>query len=172
MVSLLLVEAKVAFQRIRSVMSSPDKGESRFQANVNARDERSGHTALMEAASTGAQALVECLIKEGADFNLAKTSDGETALMLAARGGRHGVVATLVDESTIDLNLQNCCGETALMIASKRGYKSVVEELLSAGVHPAHRGTLLQCDFVCGGSRCVTTKHLIVKNRHITSQPS
>ena len=58
----------------------------RAGANVKAAS-RYGVTPLSEAATYGSSALVEALLKAGADVNTLTTERGETVLMTAARGG-------------------------------------------------------------------------------------
>lgn len=60
-------------------------------AEVDARDDFSGTTALMDAAETGSTACVEVLLRAGADPSVAL--DGKTASALAARQGHHALAA-------------------------------------------------------------------------------
>ena len=56
-------------------------------ANAKAAN-RYGATPLSEAAAVGNAAMVEALLKAGADPNTLTTADGETVLMTAARAGQ------------------------------------------------------------------------------------
>ena len=58
-------------------------------AGANAKAvNRYGATPLSEAAAAGNPAMIEALLKAGADPNTLTTADGETVLMTAARAGQ------------------------------------------------------------------------------------
>jgi cytohesin len=61
----------------------------RLGANVNATDER-GATALIRAVQMNRPDMLACLLRAGADPNLA-TSDGETALSIASARGNEAI---------------------------------------------------------------------------------
>ena len=70
--------------------------------DVKARN-RYGATPLSEAVSAGSAAMVEALLKAGADPKTLTTDDGETVLMTAARAGNADVVRLLLDRGA-DVN--------------------------------------------------------------------
>jgi hypothetical protein len=62
-------------------------------ANVNAKENSRGQTALMWAAGEGHAAAVRALVAGGADLR-ARSKGGWTALLFAAREGQAGAVRT------------------------------------------------------------------------------
>jgi ankyrin repeat protein len=64
-------------------------------ADVNAREEMTGRTALMQAVFSPSEALVEALLNKGANPNLAAL-DGKTALIFASFQARLTVVKELL----------------------------------------------------------------------------
>lgn len=94
---------------------------------LNAKDE----SPLMLAALKGQQALVEKLIKKGADVN--KT--GWTPLHYAASAGHVAIISLLLENSAyIDAESPN--GTTPLMMAAMYGSQSSVKLLLQEGADP------------------------------------
>ena len=65
-------------------------------ANVNAANRLNAITPLLIASNTGNAAIIELLLRAGADANLAN-SHGTTPLMLAAASGKADAVKTLLD---------------------------------------------------------------------------
>jgi len=63
-------------------------------ADVNAKDNLFGRTALMIASFYGHKEVVELLLKKGADVN-AKDKNGRTALMIASKKGHKEIVELL-----------------------------------------------------------------------------
>src|SRR6185295_15359382 len=79
---------------------------------------RYGATPLSEAAAAGNAAMIEALLKAGADPKALTTADGETVLMTAARAGNADAVKVLLDRGA-DVNArENYKGQTALMWAA------------------------------------------------------
>ncbi|XP_041468095.1 poly [ADP-ribose] polymerase tankyrase-like isoform X1 [Lytechinus variegatus] len=76
-----------------------------YKPDLNARD-KDGRTPLIKAVKTGRIALVEKLVKEGANVNLKsqeKDSDKlATPLNLAMRDGHFGMVDLLITDSTVN----------------------------------------------------------------------
>jgi ankyrin repeat protein len=104
----------------------------RAGANATARN-RYGATPLSEAVSAGSAAMVEALLKAGADAKTLTTEDGETVLMTAARAGNAGVVGLLLDRGA-DVNArERYKGQTALMWAAAERHPEVVKLLLDRG---------------------------------------
>jgi ankyrin repeat protein len=98
-------------------------------ADVNAKDEILGETALMWASSNGQKEVVEFLIEKGADVN-AKTRFGNTALMYASEKGHKEVVELLIKKGA-DINARDEYGWTPLVYACI--HKEIVEILLQNG---------------------------------------
>jgi ankyrin repeat protein len=101
-------------------------------ANATARN-RYGATPLSEAVTAGSTAMVEALLKAGADAKTLTTEDGETVLMTAARAGNSGVVRVLLERGA-DVNArERYKGQTALMWAAAERHPEVVKLLLDGG---------------------------------------
>jgi ankyrin repeat protein len=94
---------------------------------------RYGASPLSEAVSSGSVAMIDALLKAGADPKTLSTPDGETVLMTAARAGNLAVVRTLVDRGA-DVNArEKYKGQTALMWAAAERHAGVVKLLLERG---------------------------------------
>lgn len=94
----------------------------------------SGETPLMMAALKGQEALVERLIKMGADVN----KPGWTPLHYAATGGHAAIVQQLLAAyAYIDATSPN--GSTPLMMAAMYGTLAAVNLLLQEGADPSLR---------------------------------
>ena len=101
-------------------------------ANAKAAN-RYGATPLSEAAALGNAAIIEQLLKAGADPNTLTTADGETVLMTAARAGNAEAVKVLLDHGA-DVNAkEDYRGQTALMWAAAERHADVVKLLLAHG---------------------------------------
>ena len=84
------------------------------------------------ASANGNGAMVEMLLKAGADANTA-LSEGETVLMAAARTGKPEAVKALLDHGA-DVNAKESWrGQTALMWAAAEGNSDVIKLLLARG---------------------------------------
>jgi ankyrin repeat protein len=99
-------------------------------ANAKALN-RYGATPLSEAATLGNPAVIEALLKAGADPNTRVTSDGETVLMTTSRSGNVDAVKILLAHGA-DVNARESYkGQTALMWAAGERHSEVVRELLA-----------------------------------------
>jgi ankyrin repeat protein len=87
-----------------------------------------GNNALMIAAAKGNVAVVEALIEQKADINIAN-NDGKNALMFAAQIGNVAVVKMLLDKGA-NINALTDDGSTALTFAAQIGKGEVVKMLL------------------------------------------
>ena len=119
-------------------------------ANVNAVRESSWtmFTPLMAAARAGHAAVVDALLKAGANPDLAGREEGALIvgpLMLAARHGHVEVVRQLLAagagaEHPGRILLQiRARGDTAIHEAARNGHARVVEVLLQAGANPMEK---------------------------------
>lgn len=88
-------------------------------------------SSLAIAATKNNLALVQMLIKAGANLN-AQNRFGNTALMIALERGFDSIVGAML-EAQADVNIQNSEGKTALMIAAKKGSAAFLDRLLRAG---------------------------------------
>jgi ankyrin repeat protein len=99
---------------------------------------RYGVTPLAEAAasSSGGAAVVERLLKAGADANTLTTPEGETVLMTASRVGNVDAVKVLLDHGANPNAKESYKGQTALMWAAAEGHPDVIKLLLAKGADP------------------------------------
>ena len=93
-----------------------------------------GYTPLMLATANHDQALVEALLKRGADIN-ASNSGGVTALMIAAANSRADMVELLV-RAGANVNARTERGDTALSIAREKGDEKILKLLGEPAAHP------------------------------------
>ncbi|MEW6140156.1 MAG: ankyrin repeat domain-containing protein [Thermodesulfobacteriota bacterium] len=103
-------------------------------AQMDAKEEESGNTALLEAVSAdpSQDRLVEILLKHGAQVNVA-SKNGMTALMKASVMGRVKAAEMLLDKGA-DVNARfPKNGRTALCMASEVGSVAVAKLLLERG---------------------------------------
>jgi len=101
-------------------------------ANVKATTRINAYTPLLLAAKNGNRAVMDPLLKAGADVN-ARTSNGTTALMFAAASGNTDAVTVLLDHHA-DVNAKESVrGLTALMFAAAANRAAVVGVLAKHG---------------------------------------
>jgi Ankyrin repeats (3 copies) len=86
----------------------------RAGANVSAAN-RAGAIPMQLAALNGHAAMVEKLIKAGADTNVPLTPSGDTALMMASRTGKTDAIKVLLDGGAKVNTKETWGGTTALM---------------------------------------------------------
>src|SRR5579862_8118737 len=94
---------------------------------------RYGATPLSEAAALGNAAIIEALLKAGADPKTLTTQDGETVLMTAARAGNADAVKVLLEHGADVNGRESYKGQTALMWAAAEHHPAVVKVLLDHG---------------------------------------
>jgi uncharacterized protein len=104
-------------------------------ANPNAQEASAGQTALMWALSDHQTAVVEELVKRGADVELASKS-GFTPLMFAAQQGDADSGRILIRAGAKPNEAQPKSGLTPLLIASAMGNAKAVDLLLDNGANP------------------------------------
>jgi ankyrin repeat protein len=107
----------------------------------------SGATALYEAAGAGNRAMVELLLRRGAEVNATQSPQAlaamPTALAVAVSRGFPAVVEVLL-AAKADVNVPNSKGETALHEAAANGQHRITQMLLAAGANPnakSHNGS-------------------------------
>ena len=104
-------------------------------ANPNARESNGGQNALMWAVSQRQSAVVEELIKHGADVQTGSKT-GFTPLMFAAQQGDADSAGILLRAGAKPNDAQPKTGLTPLMIASAMANAKVVDVLLDNGADP------------------------------------
>ena len=101
-------------------------------ARVDART-REGVMPLQLATVNGSAAMLDRLLKAGADPNAPFTTAGDTAIMMAARTGKTDAIRVLV-ESGANVNAKETWGgTTALMWAVSEGHADATRALIAAG---------------------------------------
>jgi len=109
-------------------------------ANPYAQDAGGGQNALMWATSERHTAVVEELVRRGADVK-AGSKTGFTALMFAAQQGDVNLVNILIRAGANPNDPQPKTSLTPLIIASAMGHVKTVELLLDNGANPNHIDT-------------------------------
>jgi ankyrin repeat protein len=99
-------------------------------ANVRATTRLGAISPLFMACTNGNAAMIEVLVKAGADVNSAK-ANGTTALMLAASSGSVEAVETLIKSGAKVDAKESVHGQTALMFAAALNRDAVVRSLLA-----------------------------------------
>jgi uncharacterized protein len=104
----------------------------RAGANISAAN-HDGATPLLLGSINGNAAMLEKLMKAGADPNAALTKYGDTALMMTARTGKTDAVKILLDHGA-QVNAKETWGDTtALMWAVSELHPAVVKMLIDHG---------------------------------------
>ncbi len=104
-------------------------------ADVRAKTREGGITPLFMAATNGNAAVIDALLKAGADANSAK-SNGTTVLMIAAAAGNPQAVELLLAHGADVQAKEAIHGQTALMFAAALDRAAVVKVLLAKGAQP------------------------------------
>jgi ankyrin repeat protein len=104
-------------------------------ANPNARESNGGQNALMWAVSQRQSAVIEELLKHGADVQAASKT-GFTPLMFAAQQGDEDSARILLRAGAKPNDAQPKTGLTPLMIASAMANTKAVDVLLDNGADP------------------------------------
>ena len=107
--------------------------------DINFQD-KYGETALMIASENGYFGVVEKLLGNGANVNLATPANeykpgikhGETALMIASKNGHLGIVKQLILAGA-EIDKANSSEKTALFKTCVSGYNEIAEILIIAG---------------------------------------
>jgi ankyrin repeat protein len=101
-------------------------------ANVSAAN-HDGATPLLLATVNGNAAMIETLVKAGADPNAPLTKYGDTALMMAARTGKTDAIGVLLDHGAQVNAKETWGGTTALMWAVSDRHPAAVKMLIDRG---------------------------------------
>lgn len=101
-------------------------------ADANERDE--AKTSLHRAAENGYEAVVELLLRRGADL-MSTDSFGRTPLLCAAKN-RHKTVVELLLKFGANQDSQDIDGRTSLSWAAENGHETMVKLLLGFGANP------------------------------------
>ena len=100
-------------------------------ADAKPKNSYFNRTPLSYAAANGRDAIVQQLLKLGADVE-SKDAHGRTPLLWAAENGNEAVVKLLLTTGKANVNAENDDTCTPLVYAAKNGHKAVVDELLLA----------------------------------------
>ncbi|XP_028858671.1 ankyrin repeat and EF-hand domain-containing protein 1 isoform X2 [Denticeps clupeoides] len=103
-------------------------------ANPNATNQKTGRSALMEAARAGAVELVRAILRKGANVN-ALDKKKFNAVHFAAEGGYFEVIQILSAYSA-DMGLVTAEGNTALHYAARGGHTDCCRFLAQRGCNP------------------------------------
>ena len=98
--------------------------------NPNAKDEESGATALIYAATHGDMEIVSALLKGGAGIN-ERDKAGFTAILRALQNKQDEVADVLFVQPNLDVNAQGSTGVTMLMSYVSRDREDIVNGLLA-----------------------------------------
>jgi ankyrin repeat protein len=101
-------------------------------ANVQSVTREGGITALLMACQNGSAAMIEALLRAGADSNAVK-SNGTTPLMMAAASGSVDAVKALLDHGANLNTKESAHGQTALMFAAALNRAAVIKVLTANG---------------------------------------
>jgi ankyrin repeat protein len=124
---LMVAATRGALETVRALLSG--------KASVDAKESNYGQTAMMAAVTQGHTAVVEELLRNGADANLG-TKSGFTPLMYAAQQGSAPITRILLAAGAKPSFEQPQFGVTALLVASAMVRPEIVDLLLDAGANP------------------------------------
>jgi ankyrin repeat protein len=133
----------------------------RAGANVSAAN-RAGATPLDLAAVNGNGAMIEKLIKAGADPNAPLTKYGDTALMMAARTGKPDAIKVLLDNGAQINATETWGGTTALMWAVSESHPDAVKMLIDRGANVNARSKIVPAE---GGRAASKNANLVAVPR-------
>ena len=101
-------------------------------ANAKVTTREGAITPLLMACQNGNAAMIETLLKAGADANAVKTN-GTTPLMMAAASGNADAVKTLLEHGANVNAKESAHGQTALMFAAALNRAAVIRVLMANG---------------------------------------
>jgi uncharacterized protein len=114
----------------------------RAGARVSAAN-REGVTPLQLAALNGNAAMIEKLVKAGADPNAPLSASGDTALMLAARTGTTDAIKILLETGANVNAKESWGGTTPLMFAAAERHPAAVRMLIERGADVSARSNFV-----------------------------
>jgi ankyrin repeat protein len=103
--------------------------------NPNVKDEDSGATALIFAATHDNPEMVNALLLGGADANV-KDNAGFNAILRAIQNKHDAIADLLMAQENLDLNARGSIGGTVLMSYVWREQEDTVRKLLERGADP------------------------------------
>ena len=136
------------------------------------------NTTLPGASKGGHLAVVERLLKAGADVNAdPAVFNGRTALQAASEGGHLVVVERLLTAgANVDADPSRVNGLTALQAASKGGHLVVVERLLTAGANVNARPAVISgrtaLQVASEGGYLVVVERLLTAGANVNADPA
>src|SRR5438034_6975999 len=101
-------------------------------ANANTKTRLGGVTPLQLAATNGNAAIVELLLKAGAEVN-APNSNGTTPLMFASASGKTDAIRILLDHGANVNGRDSSHGQTAVMFAAALNRAAAIKLLADRG---------------------------------------
>jgi ankyrin repeat protein len=104
---------------------------------------REGVTPLQLAALNGNAAMIEKLVKAGADPNAPLSASGDTALMLAARTGTTDAIKVLLETGANVNAKETWGGTTPLMFAASERHPAAVRMLIERGADVSARSNFV-----------------------------
>lgn len=116
-------------------------------ANVKAVTREGAITPLFMACTNGSAAMIERLLKAGADANSTK-SNGTTALMIAAASGSADAVKVLLEHGADLKAKESAHGQTALMFAAALNRAEVIKVLMKHGADASVSSTVAKLERV------------------------
>lgn len=120
--------------RLQEVKTALSRG-----ANVDARDDDTGNSALMWACKHGHVDVANYLVQMRAKA-AAKSLDGtKSALLWAVYANAPDLVDLLLDRGGVSINEENVRGDSPLLLAAYLGHGDLVHHLLARGADVSHR---------------------------------
>jgi len=104
-------------------------------ADVNAKNDFNGATALQMAVASRNKDIVELLIESGADVNAKNDFDGATALQMAVKSDNKDIVELLIESGVNNIDEPDKLGYTALIFAAAFNRIEIVKLLIQLGTN-------------------------------------